>query len=148
MEQSLGAFADAFRRLYGLEKPDVRTFSPLTLAYIGDAVYELVVRTYVVEAGNAPAHKLHQHASQMVKAQAQSDLITAIRDSLTEEELAVYKRGRNAKSYTKAKNATTHDYRRATGCEALIGYLYLTGQQMRLIELIHQGLKATEKLSE
>lgn len=142
MEQSLESFADWFRRLYHLDKPDVRQYSALTLAYIGDAVYEIVIRSYLVERGNAPVEKLHKRASQMVKAKTQAELVMAIQDQLTEEELTVYKRGRNAKSYTMAKNATMSDYRKATGCEALIGYLYLDGQYQRLTELIHAGLAA------
>lgn len=142
MEQSLESFADWFRRLYHLDKPDVRQYSALTLAYIGDAVYEIVIRSYLVERGNAPVEKLHKRASQMVKAKTQAELVMAIQDQLTEEELTVYKRGRNARSYTMAKNATMSDYRKATGCEALIGYLYLDGQYQRLTELIHAGLAA------
>lgn len=142
MEQSLEAFADWFRQLYHLDKPDVRQYSALTLAYIGDAVYEIVIRSYIVGKGNAPVEKLHKRASQLVKAKTQAELIMAIQGQLTEEELAVYKRGRNAKSYTMAKNATMSDYRKATGCEALVGYLYLNGQYGRLTELIHSGLAA------
>lgn len=140
MEQSLGDFAESFRRLYHLDKPDVREYSALTLAYIGDAVYEMVIRTYIVEKGNAPVDKLHKRASRLVKAETQAKLIMAIENQLTEEEHAVYKRGRNAKSYTMAKNASMSDYRKATGCEALMGYLYLTGRLERLTELIHAGL--------
>lgn len=142
MEQSLEAFADWFRQLYHLDKPDVRQYSALTLAYIGDAVYEIVIRSYIVGKGNAPVEKLHKRASQLVKAKTQAELIMAIQGQLTEEELAVYKRGRNAKSYTMAKNATMSDYRKATGCEALVGYLYLNGQYGRLTELIHSGFAA------
>ncbi|MGN0203652.1 MAG: Mini-ribonuclease 3 [Coprococcus sp.] len=142
MEQSLETFAEAFRQMYHLEKPDVREYSALTLAYIGDAVYEIVIRTYIVEKGNAPVDKLHKRASQLVKAETQARLIMAIEEQLTEEEHAVYKRGRNAKSYTMAKNATMSDYRKATGCEALMGYLYLNGRIGRLTELIHTGLTA------
>ena len=142
MEQSLEAFAEWFRQLYRLDQPDVRQYSALTLAYIGDAVYEIVIRSYIVGKGNAPVEKLHKRASQLVKAKTQAELIMAIEEQLTEEELAVYKRGRNAKSYTMAKNATMSDYRKATGCEALMGYLYLKGQYGRLTELIHAGLVA------
>lgn len=141
MEQSLESFGEWFRGLYHLDKPDVREYSALTLAYIGDAVYEMVIRTYIVEKGNAPVERLHKRSSRLVKAETQAKLIMAVEDELTEEEHAAYKRGRNAKSYTMAKNATMSDYRKATGCEALVGYLYLTGRYERLTELIHTGLK-------
>ena len=107
--------------------------SPLSLAHIGDAVYELYVRTRVIrEHPNMPAHKLHTHAVKYVKAAAQSASINAIQDILTEDETAIFKRGRNAKSPTVPKNADIRDYRRATGFEALVGYLYLSGETERL----------------
>ena len=139
MEQSLESFGSWFRELYHLDKPDVREYSALTLAYIGDAVYEIIIRSYIVGKGNAPVERLHKRSSRLVKAETQANLIMAIEDQLTEEEHAVYKRGRNAKSYTMAKNATMSD-RKATGCEALVGYLYLTERYERLTELIHTGL--------
>ena len=110
-----------------MDKPDVREYSALTLAYIGDAVYEIIIRSYIVGKGNAPVERLHKRSSRLVKAETQANLIMAIEDQLTEEEHAVYKRGRNAKSYTMAKNATMSDYRKATGCEALVGYLVPDG---------------------
>ena len=107
--------------------------APLSLAHVGDAVYELYVRTRVIrEHPNMPAHKLHTHAVKYVKAAAQSASITAMADILTEDETAVFKRGRNAKSPTVPKNADIRDYRRATGFEALVGYLYLSGEYERL----------------
>ena len=140
MEQSLESFSTWFRELYHLDKPDVREYSALTLAYIGDAVYEIIIRSYIVGKGNAPVERLHKRSSRLVKAETQANLIMAIEDQLTEEEHAVYKRGRNAKSYTKAKNATVADYRRATGFEALMGYLYLQGRLVRMVELIRAGI--------
>ena len=128
------------KELFALGNTDIKTYSPLTLAYIGDAVYEIVIRTILVEKGNAQVNKLHQRASKLVKASAQSEIIEKLKEDLTEEELAVYKRGRNAKSYTKAKNASTIDYRRATGFEAVMGYLYLKGDYKRMIDLIRAGL--------
>ena len=118
--------------------------SPLTLAYIGDAIYELVIRTILVEKGNTQVNKLHNRASRLVKASAQSSMIEKLKPHLTEEEAAVFKRGRNAKSYTMAKNASMSDYRRATGFEALMGYLYLTEQWDRMLELIKTGLEEGE----
>ena len=121
---------------FGIEGKDIRSFSPLTLAYIGDAVYEIVIRTIIVEKGNAPVNKLHHKASSLVKAVAQKEAMERILPLLTKEEEAVYKRGRNAKSYTSAKNASIIDYRIATGFEALMGFLYLTGKNERMLELV------------
>lgn len=125
----------------GLNKLDLRTFSPLTLAYIGDCIYEVVIRTILVHDGNAPVNKLHKRASNLVKASAQKEIFQKIREELDEEEMSVFKRGRNAKSFTSAKNATIGEYRIATGFEALMGYLYLDNRMNRLIELIKKGLE-------
>ena len=130
MEKSL-ILKEMFLNEFGLEEQDIRTYSPLTLAYIGDAIFELVVRTVLVERKNTQAEKLHKAATKIVKAETQALMIEALKEELTEEELAVYKRGRNAKAVTRAKNATMSEYRRATGFEALMGYLYLTGQMHR-----------------
>lgn len=125
------------------EPVDVRTYSPLTLAFIGDCVFDLVIRTVVVERGNRAANGLHKTKSAIVKAQTQAQMIEALLPELTSEEESVYRRGRNAKSYTSAKNASIGDYRKATGLEALIGYLYLTDRTERVLELIKKGLEAT-----
>ena len=124
-----------------LPKIDLRTYSPLTLAYIGDAIYEIVIRTMLVHEGNAPVNKLHKRASSLVKASAQKEMYQKIEPFLTEEEKGVFRRGRNAKSYTMAKNATMGEYRSATGFEALMGYLYMNNRSDRLIELIQKGLE-------
>lgn len=115
-------------------------YSPLVLAYMGDAVYELVIRSHVVKEANMQVNKMHKKTTQLVKAQTQARMIMALEAELTPEEHAVYKRGRNAKSVTMAKNATMKDYRMATGFEALMGYLYLNGELQRMIELIERGL--------
>lgn len=122
-----------------------RDISPLSLAYIGDAVYEVYIRTHIMKDANMPVNKLHKAATGYVKAKAQSDIIQAISDKLTEEETAVFKRGRNAHSYTSAKNADIVDYRRATGFEALIGYLYLSKNTARLEEIINMSIAFIEK---
>lgn len=124
---------------------DARTYSPLVLAYIGDSVYELLIRTKVVNHGSMQVNKMHKKSASLVKAEAQANMIKLLFDELTEEEQAVYKRGRNAKSVTMAKHAAMIDYRMATGFEALVGYLYLKGDQKRLLELVHDGL---EKMGE
>lgn len=139
MEESL-SLSSRIRELFGLKEVDMNAYSPLTLAYIGDAAYELVIRTMVVEKGNRQASQLHRLTTSYVKAQAQAAMIEALEPELTEEELAIYKRGRNAKSYTSAKNASILDYRKATGLEALIGYLYLSGREERVLFLIKEGI--------
>lgn len=135
----LGQIKEAF----SCREADVRAYSPLTLAYIGDAIYDLVIRTVVVERANRAANELHKRTVKYVKAQAQAQMIEALTELLTGEELTIYKRGRNAKSYTSAKNATIGDYRKATGFEALMGYLYLSGAEDRMLELIRQGIERT-----
>ncbi|MGN0376155.1 MAG: Mini-ribonuclease 3 [Suilimivivens sp.] len=139
MEESI-SLLNLIKQNFELEEVDIRAYSPLTLAYIGDSIFDLIIRTVVVERGNEPANKLHRKTVTYVKAQTQSAMIEALLPELTEEEMAVYKRGRNAKSYTSAKNASIGDYRKATGLEALVGYLYLTDRAERIMELIKSGL--------
>lgn len=117
-------------------------YSPLTLAYLGDCVYELVIRSKLVYTANAPVDVLNRKASNLAKAPTQAKMIDAIMDSLSDEEQAVYRRGRNAHSATKAKNASVTDYRKATGWEALIGYLYIQERFDRIMELIRMGFEA------
>lgn len=139
MEESVSLLS-LIKENFHLKEVDIRTYSPLTLAYIGDAVYDLIVRTIIVEGGNAAVNKLHHKTIVYVSAPAQALAAEALLELLTPEELAVYKRGRNAKPYTKAKNATMNQYKKATGLEALIGYLYLTDQQERALELVKISL--------
>ena len=130
-----------------LQETDPKQLSPLVLAYIGDCVYDLVIKTYLLDKkGNMPVNKLNRMASSLVKAETQSKLIGYIEESLTADEEAVYKRGRNAKSYTSAKNASIGDYRRATGFEALMGYLYLGRRYDRMVELVKMALDAFGKI--
>ena len=126
---------------FGIEGKDIRTYSPLTLAYIGDAIFDVVVRSILVNKGNTAVNKLHKRASDIVKAGTQSAFIKVLMDDLTEEEADIYRRGRNSKPHTKAKNATTMDYLDATGFEAVIGYLYLTDNMDRACELISLGIE-------
>lgn len=134
-------FCEIIRECFDLPKEDIRTISPLTLAYIGDCVYDLVIRTIVVGKGNASVNSLHKKTTSYVKASSQREAYKRIEELLTEEEIDVFKRGRNAKSYTSAKNASKADYHYATGFEALIGYLYLTGDTDRMMTLIKAGLE-------
>lgn len=113
--------------------------SPLALAYIGDCVFEMLVRVKVMSEGKASVNVLHKKARAFVNAKAQSDFYFKIQESLTEEELAVFKRGRNAKSFTVPKNAAIADYRHATGVEALFGYLFLKQRHERIEQLFLMG---------
>ncbi len=137
-------FLSLIRSEFAYETVDIKTYSPLTLAYIGDGIYELVIRTILVEHGNRATNTLHKTATKYVNAGIQANMVIALKDDLTEEEHAVYRRGRNAKSHSAAKNASLNDYRKATGFEALMGYLYLTNQQERLVSLIKLGLEKLE----
>lgn len=137
---NFGELKKGFHEAFHLEEKDLRTYSPLTLAYIGDGVYELVIRTVLVKKGNCPVNQLHRKASSLVKAASQSAMMEFIEPMLTEEEHSVYRRGRNAHSPTMAKHATMADYRRATGFEALMGYLYLKEDFGRIVELVRAGI--------
>lgn len=116
------------------------SYSPLALAYIGDGVYEIFVRTYVMNKGNMPVNKMHKASRELVRASSQSKIYYLIEEMLTEEEQAVLRRGRNAKSVSVPKNGDMTEYRHATGLEALIGYLYIDGKVERIKELIDTGL--------
>ena len=142
MEESLSLLG-AIRQKFVCDRVDIRTYSPLTLAFVGDCIYDLVIRTIVVERGNTAPGVLHTKKSSIVKAQAQAAQADALMEELTAEEQAVYRRGRNAHSHSVAKNASIGDYRKATGLEALYGFLYLTDQTDRLLWLIAKGLELT-----
>lgn len=126
-------------RFFPSDEKDIRSFSPLKLAYLGDAVFEIIIRTLIIEETEGRVKHLHKRSSELVNAASQARLITAIQDNLTEEESAIFRHGRNAKASSVAKNANIHDYRNATGLESLFGYLYLTGNMSRAIELLHDG---------
>ncbi len=133
------------QELFQMREVNIKEYSPLALAYIGDAVYDLIIRTLVLNEGNRQVQKMHQETSSMVQASAQSRMITALKDQLSEEEHAVYKRGRNAKSMSPAKNQSISDYHKATGFESLIGYLYLKKEWKRMLDLIKAGLNALKE---
>lgn len=141
MEKSLD---ELLKENFQMKNVSAKSYSPLVLAYIGDGIYDLVIRSVVVNRGNTQANKLHRKTSSLVKAASQSAMIDGLLELLTEEEMAVYKRGRNAKSATMAKNATMADYRKATGFEALMGYLYLDNQWERMIYLMKEGLQRAD----
>lgn len=143
METSLSTLQQ-IKEAFGCQQVDVRTYSPLTLAFIGDCIFDLIIRTVIVERGNRATDGLHKTKSKVVKAETQAAMAEALLEELTEDEKGFYRRGRNAKSYTTAKNASIADYRKATGFEALLGYLYLTDQMGRILELTKRGLELLE----
>ncbi len=129
-------FFDEITEKYEFKIP-AEQFSPLILAYIGDAVFELLTRSIVCSDGNAPVNKLNARSRQIVNASSQSEMFEKVKDCLSSQEFAVMKRGRNAKSFTSAKNAAINDYRRATGLEALFGYLFIKGSYGRIMEIFN-----------
>lgn len=139
-------FFETWKEPLKLQEVDTCSYSPLALAYIGDAMYELIIRTKVINHGSMQVNKMHKKTTSLVNAGTQAAMIKALAPDLTPEEEAVFKRGRNAKSVSSAKHATMIDYRMATGFEALIGYLYITGQQERMMTLVGTGLERIGEL--
>ena len=137
MEESitLKAFLEFYKKTMEMGPVDAGTYSPLVLAYIGDAVYEVMIRAKVVNKGSIQVNKLHKKSAELVKAGTQAAMIHLLEEDLTAQEHAVYKRGRNAKSFTMA------DYRTATGFEALVGWLFLEERFERLTQLVSTGLE-------
>jgi ribonuclease-3 family protein len=126
-------------RMKEFSKEEARLLNPLQLALIGDGVYEIFIRNYILTKNSAlSANKIHINAIKYVKAKSQADIMHEIEKDLDEEEEGIYKRGRNAKSQTVPKNADVRDYRMATGFEALVGYLYLIGNRERLKAIFNQ----------
>ena len=140
MEESI-SFLKKIQETFPGKSVDVRTYSPLALAYIGDAVYDLIIRTVVVGRANRPSGDLHRIAVKYVSATAQAKIAQVLLEEFTEEEQAVYRRGKNAKPHTMAKNASAKEYLQATGLEAVFGYLYLTEQTDRALDLVRLGLE-------
>ena len=143
-ERETPAILDEINKQFELARVTPNNYSPLNLAYIGDSVFDVIVKTVMVERGNTQVNKLHQATSKIVKAVSQAKMYDAIKESLTEEEANIMRRGRNAKPYTKAKNASYSEYCKATGIEALTGYLYLQGKTTRMIELVKLGIDKLE----
>ena len=143
METGVNGLIPLLDTAFDLPSRDWSQYSPLTLAYIGDSVYDVIIRTILVKRANRPSDVLNRLASRIVCATAQAKMIGAIRPLLDEEETAVYRRGRNSSPATKAKNASMHEYLEATGLEALLGYLYLCGRYERMVFLVREGLERT-----
>ena len=145
MENSIEfGFEHYIQKIPGMSEIDAKECSPLVLAYIGDCVFDLIIKTMAAGRGNRPVHKLHEETSRYVQASAQSFMMRSMQEHLTEEEHAIYRRGRNSRTVSPAKNQSITDYRRATGFEALIGYLYLRREYERLTELVALGLESME----
>ena len=146
MEKSVGFEFDSYmQEVFQMKEVDVHSYSPLTLAYIGDSIYDLIIKSLVINQGNRQVNKLHKETSMYVQASTQSLMMRAMQEELTEEEHAVYKRGRNAKSVSPANNQSITDYRRATGFEALLGYLYLKKEWKRMLDLVKIGLDSLKE---
>lgn len=146
MEKSVEFELNAYmNEVLPMGEVDIQTYSPLALAYIGDAIYDLIIRSMILSRGNKQVQKMHQETSKLVQASTQSLMMRTMQEHLTEEEHGVYKRGRNAKSVTPAKNQSVTDYRRATGFEALLGYLYLKKEYKRIVDLVKIGLDSLER---
>lgn len=138
--EGTGSLREMIARTFPGKRQDIRAYSPLTLAFIGDVAYDLVIRTIVVGRGNRPVNDLHRLTVEYVSAPAQARIAQALADGFTEEEMTIYRRGKNAKPHTTAKNASVSDYLKATGFEAVIGYLYLTDKMERALELVKKGI--------
>jgi ribonuclease-3 family protein len=121
--------------------PNPYQYSPLALAYIGDSVLDLMVKNHFVINSNKQPYKYHKDVTAIVKAVNQAQFVDNFIDSFSEEELDIYKRGRNTSTHSKAKNATQAEYKKATGLEAVLGYLYLSGKNDRLKELVDMMLE-------
>lgn len=126
--------------VFSQKKVRPNEYSPLTLAFIGDSVFDVIIKSVMVERANCQVNKLQTRTSKIVKATSQALMVDALKDELTEEEVTILRRGRNAKPYTKAKNASYGEYCKATGLEALVGYLYLKGETERLVKLVKIAL--------
>lgn len=129
---------------FPVEEKDIRTIAPLKLAYLGDAVFEIIIRTLTLDTTGGPVKNLHKKSSSLVNAASQAALAAAILPLMTEEEASVFRHGRNAKTSSVAKHADIHDYRNATGLEALFGYLYLSDRMDRATELLKQAVTKLE----
>lgn len=137
----MATFREEVAEAFPHEKVDIRTYSALPLAFLGDAVYSLIARTVAVDKGNRQAEKMHDETKHFVSAHAQALTGDAIQDLLTEEERTIYRRGLHSNPHHFAKNQSPEDYLKATALESLCGYLYLQDRMPRLLELIRTGVE-------
>ncbi len=136
---------EKIREIFGITAPDLRQVPVLTLAYVGDSAYDLILRTYFAETTMLHGKPLHGKVQAYVTARSQAKIADGLQEVLTEEEAAVYRRGKNAHPETVSKHASLTEYHKATGLEALIGYLYLSGQTERAVSLVKEGMKYAEE---
>lgn len=139
MEESISILS-RMKEKFGVEPADIKSYSPLALAYMGDCVYDLIIRTLMVSGKNRPVNIMHKEATHYVKAEAQAKIVDAILSQLSEEEQSVYRRGKNAKPHSVSKGGTVNEYHKATGLEAVLGYLYLQDKTDRIMEIMKQGV--------
>jgi len=128
-----------------VEESVVKMYSPLALAYIGDSIYDLMVKEHFVKQSNMQPEKYHKIVTSIVSANAQSAFIDSFLEQLNETELGIYRRGRNSSPHTKAKNASLENYLKATGFEAVLGFLYLSEQKERLTEIVNLSIEFVKK---
>ncbi len=128
-----------------MEESVVKMYSPLALAYIGDSIYDLMVKEHFVKQSNMQPEKYHKIVTSIVSANAQSAFIDSFLEQLNETELGIYRRGRNSSPHTKAKNASLENYLKATGFEAVLGFLYLSEQKERLTEIVNLSIEFVKK---
>ena len=128
-----------------MEESVVKMYSPLALAYIGDSIYDLMVKEHFVMQSNMQPEKYHKKVTSIVSANAQSAFVDYYMERLNETELGVYRRGRNSSPHTKAKNASLENYLKATGFEAVLGYLYLSEQTARLNDIVTESIEYVTK---
>lgn len=136
---------EKIREIFGITAPDLRQVPVLTLAYVGDSAYDLILRTYFAETTMLHGKPLHDKVQAYVTARSQAKIADGLQEALTEEEAAVYRRGKNAHPETVSKHASLTEYHKATGLEALIGYLYLSGQTERAVSLVKEGMRYAEE---
>jgi ribonuclease-3 family protein len=136
---------EKIREIFGITAPDLRQVPVLTLAYVGDSAYELILRTYFAETTTLHGKPLHDMVQKYVTARSQAKIAEGLQTELSEEEAAVWRRGRNARPDTVTKHASAAEYYKATGLEALIGYLYLSGRAERAAELVKKGMAYAEQ---
>ncbi len=144
-EQTMDFYRNILKEM-GWEERPLSSYSPVTLAYIGDCVFELFVRTKILSEGNCAINKMSYHANFYSKAPTQAKMAEFLMDDLTEEEKTYYRRGRNTKTHTTAKNSSIIEYRKATGFEAMLGFLYLTGQMERICTLLKKGMEEADEI--
>ncbi|MBP5528874.1 MAG: ribonuclease III [Lachnospiraceae bacterium] len=135
---------EKIKEQFDIKDTDINTYNPLTLAFIGDSVYEIIVRTMVVSKGNKSVNALAKDKNRLVNAKTQSRIAEILSDEFSEEEADIYRRGKNAKTANHSKSAAYSEYHRATGLEAVFGYLYLTGRLERCLELLKSALEKME----